>query len=278
MVDKYFLSKGSHDRAADGRCAMEWVSYLAGEPHTDRPVCVSPVLARFCIALNDRLDDEQRQKLRPYLARTIGTAGDGRDEERLRLCREWLIGTALPEWCEFAGWDDLAERLRSMPDALVAENVARTLRDVRAEAWARRRKAMSELRAGAVAAAGAGAGADAAAAADAGAGAGAGAGADAVAVAAAVAVAGADAAADAGADAAAVAAAAAVAVAVADYEAAYQAIYTKVKLIIMERTAAIRARHAAMAFDLLDRMLPMELVQLPVVEDAALVCGVPVLR
>jgi hypothetical protein len=25
-------------------------------------------------------------------------------------------------------------------------------------------------------------------------------------------------------------------------------------------------------------MLPMELVQLPVVEDAALVCGVPVLR
>jgi hypothetical protein len=93
-------------------------SYLAGEPHSDQPVCVSPVLRRYCIALNDRLDDEQRQKLRPYLARTIGTAGDGKDPERLRLCREWLIRTALPEWCEFAGWDDLAERLRSMPDAL----------------------------------------------------------------------------------------------------------------------------------------------------------------
>ncbi|HWT22404.1 MAG TPA: hypothetical protein VN213_02750, partial [Solirubrobacteraceae bacterium] len=54
----YFLAKGAHRSPADGRCAMEWVAFIAGEKHTDHPVCVSPVLQRFCIALNDRLGDE----------------------------------------------------------------------------------------------------------------------------------------------------------------------------------------------------------------------------
>src|SRR5690242_21404680 len=77
-MTEYHLSHGKHETASEGRCAMEWVAYIAGEPHTDQPVCVSPVLRSFGIALNDNWDDEQRQKLRPYLARCIGTAGDGR--------------------------------------------------------------------------------------------------------------------------------------------------------------------------------------------------------
>src|SRR3954471_7750366 len=91
--DPYFLSKGSHATPDAGRCAMEWVAYLAGEPHTDQPACVSPVLKTFCIKFNDVLDDGQRQKLRPYLARTIGTAGDGLDPQRSLMCLDWLIRT-----------------------------------------------------------------------------------------------------------------------------------------------------------------------------------------
>ena len=91
MNDPYFLSRGDHATAADGRCAMEWVSYLAGEPHSDAPVCVSPVLTRFCVSFNDALSDERRQKLRPYSARTIGTRGDGLDERRAWLATDWLI-------------------------------------------------------------------------------------------------------------------------------------------------------------------------------------------
>ncbi len=55
---------------------MEWVSFIAGEPHSDDPSCVSPVLRAYCTALNDSLDHGPRQRLRPYLARTIGTAAD----------------------------------------------------------------------------------------------------------------------------------------------------------------------------------------------------------
>ena len=82
MSSDYTLAYGTHASPNDGRCAMEWVSYLAGEPHSDQPVCVSPVLRSMCIALNDGLDQEPRQRLRPYLTRTIGTANDGLDAAR----------------------------------------------------------------------------------------------------------------------------------------------------------------------------------------------------
>lgn len=119
-TDQYFLSKGKHTNPQDGKCAMEWVAYLAGEPHTDTPVCVSPVLTRFCIAFNDRLPDAERQKLRPYLARTIGTVGDGRDSERIRMCVEFLYDTAFPT---LLGHDEIAlGQLRELPTALVIEN------------------------------------------------------------------------------------------------------------------------------------------------------------
>lgn len=102
MSDEYFLSKGHHFHAAEGRCAMEWVAYIAGEPHTDKPVCVSPVLRGVAIGLNDIMPNDVRQKLRPYLGRMIGTAGDGFDEERLGMLHRWgvfpeqhLIGVAL---------------------------------------------------------------------------------------------------------------------------------------------------------------------------------------
>jgi hypothetical protein len=86
----YTLKSGSHESREAGMCAMEWVAYLANEPHSDSPVCVSPVLRSFCIAFNDALPDGQRQRLHPYLTRCIGTAGDGRDEERA-----WLASGAV---------------------------------------------------------------------------------------------------------------------------------------------------------------------------------------
>ena len=77
MSTDYMLAYGTHATPDDGRCAMEWVSYLGGEPHSDQPACVSPVLRAFCTTLNDNLEDGPRQRLRPYLTRTIGTADDG---------------------------------------------------------------------------------------------------------------------------------------------------------------------------------------------------------
>jgi hypothetical protein len=113
MTD-YFLAKGSHASPEEGLCAMEWVSFIAGERHTDEPECVSPILRSFCISLNDALDDAMRQRLRPYLARCIGTAGDGMDRERGFLCLDWQIRTYLPAWLRLAGLAEDANRISAL--------------------------------------------------------------------------------------------------------------------------------------------------------------------
>ena len=130
-TNPYLLTSGSHASADDGRCAMEWVAYLAGEPHSDQPVCVSPMLKEFCIKLNDNLPDDQRQRMRPYLARTIGTAGDGLDDRRRWMCVDWLIRSYTPTFLQLV--PSLAERaqaLRALPPVLAAENVTRAMADL----------------------------------------------------------------------------------------------------------------------------------------------------
>jgi hypothetical protein len=233
MPDQYWLSKGAHTSAKDGRCALEWVSYLAGEPHSDAPVCVSTVLQRFCSRFNDRLGDEDRQKLRPYLARTIGTRGDGRDAERGRMCIEFLVETSMPR---LLAHDPIAvAELRALPPLLAAENAARVVEtcvNVRGIARASRDRSFTELKraAGAAWAAWAAGAAEAAEAAWAAWAAGAAEGA--------------------------------------------WAFRDRVEQAARRRLREINAELNPLAFELLDRMLPTEVIQLPAVEDAHLVCGI----
>jgi hypothetical protein len=118
MTGDYSLAYGTHATPDQGRCAMEWVSHLAGEPHSDQPGCVSPVLRALCIALNDGLDDAPRQRLRPYLTRTIGTAGDGLDPARAWMAMDWLIRTYTPAWLRLARLPAPATELASLAPVL----------------------------------------------------------------------------------------------------------------------------------------------------------------
>src|SRR5579875_2423750 len=144
MSDDYTLSYGTHASPEDGRCAMEWVSHLAGEPHTDDPGCVSPVLRAMCIALNDGLEHGPRQRLRPYLARTIGTIDDGLDTERGWMAMDWLIAVYTPAWLEQGGLLRAAERLVALPritDGRSLRAALPLLADARREARAARARA-----------------------------------------------------------------------------------------------------------------------------------------
>ncbi len=115
MSTDYTLAYGTHASPTDGRCAMEWVSYLAGEPHNDEPACVSPVLRAMCIALNDGLEFAPRQRLRSYLARTIGTAHDGLDEQRGWMAMDWLTRVYTPAWLHLGGLREPADALIILP-------------------------------------------------------------------------------------------------------------------------------------------------------------------
>jgi hypothetical protein len=114
-LDQITLSSGGHASRNDGVCATEAIAWLAGEPHSASPKCLSPVLRSFLQSWNDATDDEGREKLKPFLPRAIGTAGDGKDEERGWLAADWLVRVCTPTWLELAGIKESAAALRALP-------------------------------------------------------------------------------------------------------------------------------------------------------------------
>jgi hypothetical protein len=272
QLDQIEIAHGSHSSFEAGACSMEIVAWLADLGHTDAPSCASPVLTRYTIRLNDRWSTQQRQALKPFLPRMVGTAGDGKDGLREQIAGQYVVGLLVP-WLRLAGLDEEADKVASSAGDLPA--LRRALWAAREAAWKVRVKqrralvekvrqhlaenplAAADAAADAVAAAAADAAAAAAAAAVAAAAAAAAADAAADAVAAAVAVAAADAAAD--------AAAVAAADAVADggdywsqYEAAYAAArkhYETNPLPIAQEVADLAASQQGAALELLEKMI-----------------------
>jgi hypothetical protein len=84
---------GEPDRGT--ACAMSLVAHLAGEGHTDRPGCVSPLVRDFVIPVNDHMPREARQRLKPFVPRLVGT-NDGLDRARAEVLRRVLVEVVLP--------------------------------------------------------------------------------------------------------------------------------------------------------------------------------------
>ncbi|HLI58708.1 MAG TPA: hypothetical protein VKV21_03490 [Solirubrobacteraceae bacterium] len=84
------LGRGKHASPYEGACVMELASMIAGEPFSDHPASVCPVIAGFLRVYNDSLDDRRRQDLYRYASMAIGTRGSREVEERrVARCLEW---------------------------------------------------------------------------------------------------------------------------------------------------------------------------------------------
>ncbi len=110
------LENGSHQSPDEGVCLMEAVAWLAREPHSDGPNCVCPVLGAFGRGLNDRLDVERRQRLKPLIPALVGTASDGHAEARGFMAMDWIVRTYTPAWLRLARLDTEADGLQALPE------------------------------------------------------------------------------------------------------------------------------------------------------------------
>jgi len=93
------LSKGKHASPEDGACVMELASMLAGEPFTDHPASVCPVIGSFLRAYNDSLEEDDRQDLYAFAARIVGSRASV-DVQRARIDRlaEWAFEMQRRQW------------------------------------------------------------------------------------------------------------------------------------------------------------------------------------
>jgi hypothetical protein len=133
------LSQGKHRDPDHGACVMELASMLAGEPFSDRPRCVDPVIAGFLRTYNDGIDDKRRQDLYPLAAAVVGTrAVAGVQAERARMCLQWAQARHINLR---RGPRRLLPARPLLPDARLGDDAAGTLAGRLAVKLASRRKA-----------------------------------------------------------------------------------------------------------------------------------------
>jgi hypothetical protein len=117
-IEQLKLSRGSHVSPSNGlveACVMEAVSYVAGEPFSDHPDCASTVITSFLISWNDSMSDKDRQMLKPYIPRLVGTRTTAKDEEtRAWMLTDWLARECAPAWMRLAGLIAQAEALEAL--------------------------------------------------------------------------------------------------------------------------------------------------------------------
>jgi hypothetical protein len=95
VLDRIELVSGIGEPHEGTACLMSLVAQLAGEDHTDRPACASPLICAFAIPVNDHMPREARQRLKPFAPRLVGT-NDGLDRARAKALRQVLVEVVLP--------------------------------------------------------------------------------------------------------------------------------------------------------------------------------------
>jgi hypothetical protein len=107
------LKSGSHASPEEGMCVMEAVAYFAKEPHSGAPKCACPVLTAYMQVLNDSLTNDERQRLKPYIKRIIGTR-DGNAKKRADILAWASIVKFTPHCLELIGLNAEALALKSV--------------------------------------------------------------------------------------------------------------------------------------------------------------------
>jgi hypothetical protein len=91
------LIRGRHSSPERGACVMEVASMLAGEPFSDEPRCVCPVIAEFLRTYNDEVDDTRRQDLFAAAALVVNTREDhAAERRRANICLDWWLSASPP--------------------------------------------------------------------------------------------------------------------------------------------------------------------------------------
>ena len=89
-IDSLRLEPGSHASPQEGVCIVELASILAKEKFSDEPDCVCDVIGAFLRSWNDRASYVDRQRLRPYAERIVGTrSGRAITRKRRDICLVW---------------------------------------------------------------------------------------------------------------------------------------------------------------------------------------------
>ncbi len=142
IVKEAVLYRGGHESPSNmegpcEECIMELVSRIEvvckfeQAKFSDNPLTVCPVIRSFCISLNDNIGHDERQLLKPYAIKLLGTKTTREIEiKRAFICANWACRVLLPQLMFSLGKDEIAANLKKLkpvvdgPTADAAANAA----------------------------------------------------------------------------------------------------------------------------------------------------------
>lgn len=111
----------------ESACSIAAINLAIDGKLTDNiPQCMSRVLGRAIIELQDAMPDDMRNSLR-YRAMLMTAPGTGREKEQKRLAvlMDWMWGTVLPQVQPLADKDGFGDEWRRMCEQRTGEHAAR---------------------------------------------------------------------------------------------------------------------------------------------------------
>lgn len=115
------LGPGPHKSPDRGVCAAEATAFLAGEPHSDHPDCLCPVLGEVLRWMNDRMPETVQPGLVPLLPLLVGARDQGAQRQRAVRIAKAITQSLRPAddgRCRLCATLDWAQSGQNTDDAL----------------------------------------------------------------------------------------------------------------------------------------------------------------
>jgi hypothetical protein len=109
-IERIHLRRGV-GKTIQEACVMQAVDYVTSGGLSDHPGCVCPALTIYAIRLNDRADDETRQRLKPLIPKLVDTK-DENAKGRAEFLAHHSIAVILPILCDALGLTEASAKLR----------------------------------------------------------------------------------------------------------------------------------------------------------------------
>lgn len=116
---RFDLIRGNSKSPRDGACLLDAVSWFNYGHLDDYPPCVCPVLAAYGRRLNDFLPNDQRQKLKVFLPRLVGTVDKPNAIVRAEYAVRRTIREVLPVVLRAQGLEDFATQCETLDGSMV---------------------------------------------------------------------------------------------------------------------------------------------------------------
>ncbi len=126
---KYDLRRGSSDHPRHGACLFDAGMWLVYGKIGDNPPCSCPIIRPYAIALNDRMPNNERQKLKPFILRVVGN----RDPESEELRKHFIILETARKVVPKAfdeKWPSLAAKARAIPDNATYADIKQVMQEL----------------------------------------------------------------------------------------------------------------------------------------------------